>query len=219
MGYIDNLETNLVYLYFIGFVLARAWIYPSETNLWYNGQDTLWLSADRFCNIMKVLCNKEAHLKRPLLRNIVFNALRCQFASVIYPIIFGDQINYEFLAHEFLEIALITYLVESFVPIHWFSRLRVIWSLLVIEYVTLFGASLLSLLNRLEQFYQGQTIITIICIFLEIHFTLMFEWLEDAIFGDMDQSYGFNKGFSRVYEDNFGSYVCQTMCLPVFAVI
>ena len=114
----------------------------------------------------------------------------------------------ESLVYEFIEIAVITYLVETFVHPHWFIRLRLVWSILAIEFVTLFGASLLSLLNSLEQLYQGQILITILSIFLEIHLTLMFEWVEDMVFQDMNLSYGFNKGFDRIISDNFGSYIC-----------
>ena len=141
-------------------------------------------------------------------RNIIFNALRCQFASIIYPLMFGGLINYESLFYEFIEIALMTYLVETFVHPHWFQRLRLVWSILAIEFATLFGASLISLLNKLEQLYSGQILISIFGIFLEIHLTLMFEWIEDILFKDMNLSYGFNKGFDRIISDNFGSYVC-----------
>lgn len=90
-----------------------------------------------------------------------------------------------------------------------------VWVILMNELVTILGISLLSLLNRLETISQGNIFMVALCVFYEIHVTRGGWWVEDMVYGDMNQNYGFNKGFKNIINDNFGTYLPYMISFPV----
>jgi hypothetical protein len=117
-------------------------------------------------------------------------------------------------------IAFITWFLNKVVknPV-WFERNRLLWSILMVEYVAIFGASLINLFNKCEHFFEGQVLMTVIMIFLDFHYSLGGDWIEDMLFGDMDQSYG-NKGLGfTVFMDNLPWYMAHACCIPVIFTI
>jgi hypothetical protein len=99
------------------------------------------------------------------------------------------------------------------------NKHRVIWSILMIEYVTLFGFSLVHLINQLESLFQLQATVTVFMIFIEMHLTLGWEWVEDIIWGDMNTSYGFNKGFDLIIKDNIDNYFGAQIAAVVLIIL
>ena len=59
----------------------------------------------------------------------------------------------------------------------------------------------------------------ILMLFMEVHYGLAGDWLEDFIYGDLDKSYG-NKGIGlKVIMDNWPDYIAQIICIPVLSII
>ena len=58
--------------------IVRVILYPQDTYNYYVGSfPDEALSCKYFCFVMKILINKQVHYERPILRNIVFDAVRC----------------------------------------------------------------------------------------------------------------------------------------------
>ena len=84
-----------------------------------------------------------------------------------------------------MAIGILSTLVNNFCSQKMFERNKLIWSIFMLEFVAVFGSCLLDLCNNLERIHDGHMLITIVCVFLEVHFTLGFNWLEDIVFGDL----------------------------------
>ena len=139
--------------------------------------------------VMKIILNKDSHLKRSSIRNVVFDALRVQFGSFFYPLVFEgwEAIDFQNLQLTFLQVAFLSVLVNTQVKTKKLKRqYPLLWSILLVEFVSLFGQSMVSLINNLEQTYHLKIEIAVFMIFVEMHLTLGFEWLEDIIFRDMN---------------------------------
>lgn len=142
-----------------------------------------------FCCLCNILANKFSYKERSYLRNIVFDGLRCLFPLFIYPVIFEgglSAVNWSDIGFRFANVAAISAFVNYFVAKDWHKRFPVLWSVIMLEFVSVFAVGLISVCNRLETTFNGATGISILCIFLEIHFFIMFVWVEDIIFGDLD---------------------------------
>ena len=61
-----------------------------------------------------------------------------------------------------------------------------LWSIFIIEFVSLFGQSMVTLINQLEKKFALSPTLSLSMVVLEMHLTLGWEWLEDIIFGDMN---------------------------------
>lgn len=79
----------------------------------------------------------------------------------------------------------------------------------MLEFVSAFGTYFLQLMNNLEEHHEGSILIVILCVFCEIHFTLGFNWIEDIVFGDMNQNYKI--GTPGIILDNLDSYTAHTL--------
>lgn len=65
-----------------------------------------------------------------------------------------------------------------------------IWSIVVLEYVAMFPAGLINILNHAEYTFNGSTLMFGFLLFLEMHWTLGFDWVEDLVNGDMNTKWG-----------------------------
>ena len=65
-----------------------------------------------------------------------------------------------------------------------------IWSILVLEYVAMFPAGLIHILNQAEYMFDGSIFMFGLLLFLEMHWTLGFDWIEDLLNGDMNTKWG-----------------------------
>ena len=95
-----------------------------------------------FVYIMKILCNRAAYHERPLLRNVVFDSFRCLSAAIAYPILLEGHIEIQKLVPDFMTVAIMSILVNSFVDRKWFAQTsfsRIVWSMALIEMVQFFG--------------------------------------------------------------------------------
>ena len=183
-------------------VLYRTWLYPEETYKAYMVIDQPVLNFTHFIMIMKICCNQYYFQRRSTARTIIFDALRVQFGSFIYPLIFSGYkaINFRNMILQFGLVAVLSYLTNNlyFDVKKCIDRHKLIWSIMMVEYVTFFGCSLVALLNQIEGHFKFQAAITILLMFIEQHLSLGWNWVEDIIFGDMNQSYGLNKGFDVI---------------------
>jgi hypothetical protein len=76
---LEKFEITTLILYYLIFIAGRSWFYPVETVRWYKGQDDELIGVPlfKFVCLMKPLINKVYNNNRPVLRNIVFNSIRC----------------------------------------------------------------------------------------------------------------------------------------------
>lgn len=113
-----------------------------------------------------------------------------------------------------------SFLVNNVVQVPvWYERFRLGWSILVIEFVTIFGYCLLNLLNLIETHHDGNAIVYAVLLWWELHYGLSGDWAEDYMNGgDMDQSYG-QKGLFAIIPDNLSSYLPYIVGTPVLAAL
>jgi hypothetical protein len=71
--------------------LARVNAYPQESFDWYNGLnigDPI-ISCRLFSTAVKILINKDSHKDRSVLRNVVFDNIRCLGPTLVYGFIYS----------------------------------------------------------------------------------------------------------------------------------
>ena len=210
----------IAYLWFV--ILLRTWTYPLKTYRWYQEQDPGYITVTQFCMFMKIILNKDSHLKRSSVRNVVFDCLRVQFASFFYPLVFSGAhaIDFQSMKHTFFQVAFLSVLVNTNLNTKKIKKqYQIIWSILLLEFVSLFGQSMVTVLNKLEKTFKMSPGISLLMVFTEMHLTLGWEWLEDIVFGDMNQSYGLNKGPIALIKDNLGTYLSGQIMFPVLFVL
>lgn len=93
---------------------------------------------------------------------------------------------------------------NTFVTPKWFARHSVVWSIICIEFTACFGQGFFMVLNTAKDLFVGQIPFTVLCIFLEIHWSLGPDMIESFIFGDTGTN--FKLGTLSQIEDNMSTY-------------
>lgn len=111
-------------------------------------------------------------------------------------------------------ISIVTKFVNEKVHYHkkWIGRNRVIWAMLNVEFVTMFGSSFLITINDTEKYFEGNLVMLSLLVFLEVHYLLGAWWVEDLIYGDMNCHIGFD---STCIRHNFGFYLAPCLTMPL----
>ena len=88
---------------------------------WKMGKSESYLPCYWFCVICNILVNKFSYHERSYLRNVVFDALRCEFALFIYPVIFEGYaaVDWGDILYKFVNIAAISAFVNYYVDKNW----------------------------------------------------------------------------------------------------
>ncbi len=96
----------------------------------------------------------------------------------------------------------------------WFIRQRITWSILLIEYTTLFGACNIDLLNKVENEYEGSLFMVLVLFTFYFHTHIGIDWLEDICNGDMNRTtkYFFGKD---VFLFNIATYMGQIVNISI----
>lgn len=229
----ENAQIILIIYTWI-FVVVRNAVFPREVRNWYGGiYDTsktvrFPFSASIFMKTMKVFANKRAFKERSDLRNIVFDLFRCNFCDVVFHLAFDgpeafvrdDYALVGTLVSHSVYVAVLSFMVNRIVQVPvWYRRFRLGWSILMIEFVTVFGYCLLNLLNLLESHHEGNAIWVGLLLWMELHYGLAGDWFEDYTNGgDMNQSYG-QKGLLAILPDNLPTYLPYIVGTPVLTAI
>ena len=134
---------------------------------------------------MKVLCNKKAFHDRSIIRNLLFDCLRCLVRPLLFPLLFEGSLNTTAAIEVTLVAMTISIVSTLFVKREWFDRVPLLWAILNIEYVLCFADSLLYVINSVERVYNGSLIVMLFAVGQEIHFSLQGYLLEDLLFRDL----------------------------------
>lgn len=124
---------------------------------WKMGKTDSILPCYWFCVISNILINKFSYHDRSYLRNIIFDALRCEFALFIYPVVFEgiEAVDWADIAYKFVNVAAISAFVNYFVARDWNKKFPVLWSVIVLEFVSVFAVGLIGVCNKLEANFNG----------------------------------------------------------------
>ncbi len=95
----------------------------------------------------------------------------------------------------------------------WFIRQRITWSILLIEYTTLFGACNIDLLNKMENEYEGNFIMIFILFTFYFHTHIGIDWLEDICNGDMNKTTKYFLG-KEAFLFNIATYMGHLVNIP-----
>ena len=88
----------------------------------------------------------------------------------------------------------------------------------MIEFVSCFGVGNIDFLNYWERSLGGSIVSIAYESMVAFHQVLVGYWLEDIIFGDLNQSYG-QKGLRHLIWDNWGWYVGNIISIPTYFAI
>ena len=229
----ENAQVILIIYTWI-FVVVRNAIFPAEVRNWYAGLYDVSksvqfpFSASIFLKTMKIFANKRNFIERSTKRNIIYDLFRCNFCDIVMNLaIIGPEAfvrdDYALvgkLVVDSVYVAIMSFLVNNIVqaPV-WYERFRLGWSILCIEFVTIFGFCLLNLLNLIETHHDGSAIWYAILLCWELHYGLAGDWFEDFMNkGDMNQSYG-QRGLGDIVPANLSTYLPYLVGAPVLVVI
>ena len=229
LGFVQNLWEILSAvdsLFIVGYTclsLYRVAMNPQETYNWYTGRiDEGMLSSTHFTFFMKVLINKQAHhTGRSTGRNICFDLFRCLFIDVIYPLIHRGPAAFNItwaktMAGNIVLVSLISAAVTNLMPCHWFKRQRFLWALLNVEYATSFSAGFIHFIMHLEGDFGGYWLAAMFLAYIELHFHIGGDWLEEFLFADMTDTIRFGLTW-EAFSFNLPVYIGFLLSWPAAA--
>jgi hypothetical protein len=103
--------------------LVRNILYQNEIHAIY---DTRW--CGHFCNLMKVFGNKKGFHDRSVFRNIVFDCFRCLLRPIIFPLMFNEGINFDFLLEMSIGTVIMSVVSTLWIRKSFFEVNRVAWA-------------------------------------------------------------------------------------------
>jgi len=200
----DNAQLVLV-LYSWVMVVCRNTLYPREIHNWYHNipieakSIQVPFTAAYFMKIMRILISRKKYPqpRRSCMRSIVFDVLRCQLIDVVYPLSYegvsaftrDDNALLNKIIYDSVLVAFMSWTINNFTIQHWFNRVRLLWSILMVEYYVIWGSRLLDLFNHLERDFGGNLWWTGSLIRFEANSLIIVDLVEDWYFGDMDLIY------------------------------
>ena len=61
----------------------------------------------------------------------------------------------------------------------------------MLEYYAMYSSSLIVTMNRVESLFDGSSKMFVILMFLELHSSLLYDWIEDYFYQDMGTKWGY----------------------------
>ena len=121
-----------------------------------------------FCYLMKILCNKKGFHERSVLRNVIFDCIRCLTRPILFPLIFEENINYQNILYLAFGTIIMSICATLFLRKPIFEKLPLVWGWLNIEFMLMFTESLLYVFNAVEKVYNGNILILSFATLMEI---------------------------------------------------
>ena len=134
-----HFDQFLLIFYVIFALILRNWWYTAEMVAYWTGTTesglfrAFWQIAST-----KILNNQMAFHKRPYIRNMVFDIMRCCSGSIIFPLIAGgldafDQNRLNQIFTRISGVTILSLLATRFVQPNWKTRSPVLWAIVKIE--------------------------------------------------------------------------------------
>ena len=224
------LDATIVVVYSV-IQVYRAWRAPQETFDYYIGMSPFgeaMVTARYFGFLMKILINKQAHHEnRSTLRNIVFDTFRCSFDKFIFSFLHAEKGGFDVFTSDFCQLLLVDFVwiavMSAFVTNVvkrdvWFRRQRLVWSLLSVENNATYAVGFLHMLGHMEQDYNGNYFAVALLAFVENHFHIGGDWIEELWYGDMSKSTRFGIGYDTIHF-NMPTYLGQLIAAPIALIL
>ena len=186
--------------------LARNCYFVEEMHSIY---DTIWIA--HFGNFLRSLQNKSSFHDRSVFRNIIFDVIRSCVRPYAYPFLFEKEVDTNFFLQMVASCIVSAIIVTLFVPKSFLERNRVVYAYAQVELIMMYPEGTLYFLNRFESVGDGRVIYFLIGFYLECHFGLQGNILEDLLFRDLNQIGGLIK--------NWQSYIYQQLLFSSWFVM